>query len=171
MRKINVHFYTKVRIKISPIAFSGNFNISSIIVDSDNPIYDSRENCNAIIETATNILISGCNNSTIPDSVDEIGKYAFSNCNKISTIIIPNSVKKINEYAFTNTSPEGPSDLGLNYIVIPYSVYEICKDAFSTCENLDLAVIMNHNTNIDKEAFPKWTKIFKFQRDTMYTIN
>lgn len=41
-------------------------NLASIIVQNDNPIFDSRDNCNAIIETATNTLIAGCKNTIIP---------------------------------------------------------------------------------------------------------
>lgn len=55
-------------------------NLTSIIVDSENTKYDSRDNCNAIIETDSHTLITGCKNSTIPNSVTSIGDYAFGNC-------------------------------------------------------------------------------------------
>jgi hypothetical protein len=51
-----------------------------MIVEKGNSIYDSRENCNAIIETATNTLIAGCNNTTVPEGITSIGDYAFYNC-------------------------------------------------------------------------------------------
>ena len=50
-------------------------SLSSIIIDKKNPVYDSRDNCNAIIETKTNELILGCQKTTIPNSVISIGKY------------------------------------------------------------------------------------------------
>ena len=50
--------------------------LKSITIDVVNPRYDSRENCNAIIETGTNILISGCNGTVIPNSVVKIGEDA-----------------------------------------------------------------------------------------------
>lgn len=53
-------------------------NLTSIVVDKINPKYDSRDNCNAIIETATNRLIVGCKNTKIPSSVTEIAEDAFS---------------------------------------------------------------------------------------------
>jgi len=46
-------------------------------VDGGNGKYDSRDNCNAIIETASNTLIAGCMNSIIPNSVTTIGNEAF----------------------------------------------------------------------------------------------
>jgi len=69
-------------------------------VASGNPIYDSRDNCNAIIETATNKLVVGCMNTTIPDSVSEIGEDAFSGCSGLSSINIPDSVSVIGTRAF-----------------------------------------------------------------------
>ena len=40
---------------------------SSINVDSQNTTFDSREKCNAIIETASNTLLLGCKNTFIPN--------------------------------------------------------------------------------------------------------
>ncbi|MBQ3502613.1 MAG: leucine-rich repeat protein, partial [Clostridia bacterium] len=53
-------------------------SLTSIIVVGDNPIYDSRDNCNAIIETATNTLIRGSNFTVIPDTVTTLGEYCFA---------------------------------------------------------------------------------------------
>ncbi|MBQ1475501.1 MAG: leucine-rich repeat domain-containing protein, partial [Ruminococcus sp.] len=54
-------------------------NLTSIRIDGSNKVYDSRNNCNAIIETATNTLIGGCNNTVIPNTVKRIAEYAFEN--------------------------------------------------------------------------------------------
>ena len=59
-------------------AFSGCYSLTSIIVENGNTVYDSRDNCNAIIETATNTLIVGCQNTVIPNTVSFIGDYASS---------------------------------------------------------------------------------------------
>ena len=81
-------------------AFASCKALNSIIVEKGNTQYDSRDNCNAIIESNTNTLIVGCQNTVIPNSVTCIGEYAFSGCNGLTSITIPNSVKSIREYAF-----------------------------------------------------------------------
>ena len=82
--------------------FSQSNNIRSIEVAQNNKVYDSRDNCNAIIETATNTLISACSYSTIPSSVTTIGPNAFLNCEYLASIDIPNSVTTIEHYAFSD---------------------------------------------------------------------
>ena len=52
--------------------------MNAISVDPANPAYDSRNNCNALIETATNTLLAGCKNTIIPNTVTAIGDGAFS---------------------------------------------------------------------------------------------
>ena len=109
--------------------FSGCSGLTSIIVSVGNSIYDSRNNCNAIIETTSNILIAGCKNTIIPNSVTSIGSYAFSGCSGLTSIEIPNSVTSIGSYAFSGCS-------GLTSIEIPNSVTSIRQNAFSDCSNL-----------------------------------
>lgn len=75
-------------------AFRSCNNLKRIIVDSENPVYDSRENCNALIETATNTFITGCGNSFVPDGIESIDGYAFENT-PIDSLFIPKSVRKI----------------------------------------------------------------------------
>ena len=76
-------------------------NLSKIVVEDGNPIYDSRNNCDAIIETASNTLIVGCKNTIIPNNVTEIGDFAFYYCNGLKHIVIPESVTRIGNNAFT----------------------------------------------------------------------
>lgn len=85
---------------IGECAFSGCTNLESICVESDNTAYDSRNDCNAIIETESNILISGCKNTVIPPDVTKIESRAFYGCSDLSTIVIPSSVTSIESYAF-----------------------------------------------------------------------
>lgn len=85
---------------IGYLAFFGCNALASIDVDEGNSVFDSRENCNALIETASNILIKGCNNSFIPNDVTKIYNYAFLGCTGIETISIPNSVTEIGSRAF-----------------------------------------------------------------------
>ena len=65
--------------------------LTSIIVESGNTVYDSRENCNAIIKTATNALLHGCNTTVIPNSVTSVKKDAFSKCTFTKANFINNS--------------------------------------------------------------------------------
>jgi hypothetical protein len=81
-------------------AFYGCTGLTSISVDSDNSVYDSRNNCNAIIETATNALIYGCKSTVIPDSVTSIDRSAFSGCTGLTSVIIPDSVTSIENRSF-----------------------------------------------------------------------
>ena len=73
--------------------------LASIVVEEGNPNYDSREGCNAIIETASNKLLHGANSSFVPNSVTIIGEGAFWGCN-FSTFSIPNSVTKMYETSY-----------------------------------------------------------------------
>lgn len=83
---------------------SGAFNLcsglTSIVVADGNTIYDSRGECNAIIETASNTLVTGCKNTVIPNNVTTIGTYAFTGCSGLTSITIPNSVTSIGELSF-----------------------------------------------------------------------
>ena len=113
---------------ISELAFSGCNGLVSIVVDSENKIYDSRDNCNAIIETESNTLIYCCNNITIPPSVTKIGSYAFFE-KKITNISIPNGVTSLGFLAFAECSE-------LASLVISESVKTIGCGAFTNCVNL-----------------------------------
>lgn len=75
-------------------------NLLSITVESGNAYYDSRNSCNAIMDTETNKLIAGCKNTSIPDETTEISARAFQGCTGLTTIVIPNKVKSIDSEAF-----------------------------------------------------------------------
>ena len=164
---------------ISDGAFPGCSSLASISVVSDNPNYDSRNNCNAIIETATNTLIAGCMNTAIPNSVTTIGDEAFSGCSSLTNINIPNSVTSIGDEAFSgcsrltnisvaNNNPKYDSRNNCNAIIetatntlivgckntiIPNSVTSIANWAFGNCSGLTSIDIPNSVTSIGYETF------------------
>ena len=84
--------------------YNCSYSLISIMVDEANEIYDSREGCNAIIETSTNKLILGCQNTIIPNSVTQIGEYAFSGCIAFSSFVIPEWITSIGYSAFSGCS-------------------------------------------------------------------
>ena len=106
---------------IGECAFAYCSSLSSIIVESSNIMYDSRDNCNAIIETASNTLIAGCQSTTIPNSVTSIGNYAFYGCSSLTSVTIPNAVTSIGEQAFKNCS-------SLAYIYCYATTPPVCDD-------------------------------------------
>ena len=89
---------------IGKSAFSGCSSLTSMVVAEGNMVYDSREQCNAIIHTASNTLISGCQNTIIPDSVTSIGEWAFYDRSSLTSIVIPDSVTSIGEGVFCDCS-------------------------------------------------------------------
>ncbi len=86
--------------KIGDEAFSWCWSLENLIVDSENTVYHSKNNC--LIETKSKTLIAGSKNSEIPNdgSVENIESHAFAGCAYLTSINIPNSVKKIGWYAF-----------------------------------------------------------------------
>ena len=123
-------------------AFYGCSGLTSINVEAGNVSYDSRDNCNAIIEKATNTLIQGCNNTKIPSGVTKIGSFAFDGCSGLTSIEIPVGVTEIGSFAFDDCS-------GLTGIKIPSSVTSIGNRAFYGCSGLTSIVVEVDNTVYD----------------------
>ena len=91
----------------------------------------------------------GCRSLTslvIPDSVTNIGDYAFSGCRSLTDIVIPDSVTNIGDYAFWNCR-------SLTNIVIPDSVTSIGDNAFEYCFSLSNLIIPDGVTSIGDGAF------------------
>ena len=104
-------------------------SLNSIKVEEGNAKYDSRENCNALIETESNTLIVGCKNTFIPKGVEIIGEKAFYTCENLTDIIIPEGVITIGDWAFAVCS-------SLTSVVVPKGVEYIGSYAFAHCSNL-----------------------------------
>lgn len=134
-------------------AFMGCSNLASISVDSNNSVYDSRNNCNAIIETATNVLVVGCKNTVIPSSVTEIGGSAFMDMTGLTSIVIPSSVTEIGSQAFSGCT-------SLSSVTIPSSVTEIGATAFLNTD-LTSVTIPSSVTNIGFQAFCNCRRLYE----------
>ena len=123
-------------------AFIGCTGLTSISVAENNSFYDSRNNCNAIIDTKYNVLLIGCPNTVIPDGVTIINSFAFEACQNLTSITIPDSVKEIGEDSFYGCT-------GLTSITIPDSVKEIGEDAFYGCTGLTSITVAENNSVYD----------------------
>ena len=144
-------------------------SLQSIVVDSKNKTYDSRDNCNAIIETKSNVLIHGCNNSIIPTGVTRIGDKAFSYCKHMDTIVVPYSVTTIGKSAFLGCRSlrkidmsENVTNIGnyafascweLKSIALPPDLTDLSDGVFQCCDSLCEITIPNNVTTIGRFAF------------------
>ena len=104
-------------------AFKGCSSLATIVVEEGNRHYDSRNNCNAIIETKSNTLVVGCKNTIIHDSITHIGASAFDGCTSLASITIPNGVIDIGSSAFDGCT-------SLASVSIPSSVTRIGSHVF-----------------------------------------
>jgi hypothetical protein len=120
--------------KIGSDCFEDCYSISSIVVDENNKVFDSRNNCNAIIQTREKSLILGCKNTVIPNSIMSIGGGAFSGCKELKEISMPDTVGLIIGYAFKNCT-------GLSSVNLGKSLKEICSSAFYGCTSLTHIII------------------------------
>ena len=165
--------------KIGTSVFSGCGNVQSISVSKGNTVYDSRNSCNAIIETETNTLLTGCSSTIIPDTVIKIGESAFWGCKNLKKIAIPSGVKIIEENPFvdcvnlesimvSDNNSEYDNRNFCNAIIktstnsliagcyrtkIPYGVKTIGMDAFRGCEKLVEIKIPDSVLHIENSAF------------------
>ena len=163
-------------------AFAWCSGLTNIIVDENNTVYDSRDNCNAIIKKDTNTLIAGCKNTIIPSSVTAIGDYAFTGCTGMTSITINENIKHIGTYTFAgsgltsinvnekNTVYDSRDNCnaiiekdtnklvtGCKNTIIPSSVTAIGDHAFSNCTGLINITLPENLTYIGNSAFARCT--------------
>ena len=126
-------------------------NLASITVEDGNTVYDSRNGCNAIIETSSNKLIAGCKNSTIPDGVTSIGERAFSGTG-LTSIEIPASVTSIGIRAFLNCP-------NLATVTVYAPSCSLGEDAFANCNELANIYVFSDLVDGYKDAWSDYTSI------------
>jgi len=131
---------------INPGAFKSCHHLNSIRVEQGNKMYNSRDNCNAIIETESNILVVGCNCTTIPSAITKIGNEAFYGCEGLVNVEIPSSVTVIGDQAYFYCK-------SIKELTIPNSVKIINNRAFCGCDSLETVVISNSVEYIGEAAF------------------
>lgn len=122
------------------------YNLAKIEVESGNPVFDSRDNCNAIIETASNNLVLGCASTIIPNSVTGIGDYAFYGCSELKAIVIPDKVEQIGYGAFYSCYNATSLHLGSG-------LKSIGDYAFNGCSMLTSVVIPDNVESIGYYTF------------------
>lgn len=88
-------------IRLAPTFVAANPHLRQIVVSPDNPVYDSREQCNAVIETATNRMQTGSAAATIPRSVTSLNDECFiwHSCDEL---IIPSQITRIGLWSLTS---------------------------------------------------------------------
>ncbi len=124
-------------------------NAGFISVAEGNPVFDSREDCNAIIHTATNTLvIAGTENPRIPASVKAIGPYAFTGYKHLKNLQLPKGLTTVGRAAFAACD-------SITTLHIPASVSSIGRWAFSGCKWLTNITVDPQNTVYESiEGFP-----------------
>ena len=150
-------------------AFAGCGGLNAISVDSANAVYDSRNNCQAVIETATDSLLVGCCHTTIPNSITKLDNYAFSGNTALSSISIPSSVTVIGTHVFDGcrsltsvTVPDSVSTVGeysfngctaLASVALPAQLTVISKGLFCDCASLTALTVPASVSTIEQYAF------------------
>ena len=135
-------------------AFTNCTALVSMIVAESNTKYDSRDNCNAIIETLSNTLVIGCKSTIIPSSVTSIGDYAFYNCTSLTSIEIPSSVTSIGDRAFNGCT-------ALTSIEIPSSVTSLGAQSFDSCVALtSIKCLSNTAPEVSSGTFGNFSSVY-----------
>ena len=134
--------HTIEKIELKTFHFCQSGSLSYIKVDEKNPIYDSRNNCNAIIETSTNTLLVGSINTTIPEGITSVKDNAFNGREELRVISFPKSMESIGKSAFYNC-------LKLRSVIISENITSIGESAFSCCDNMSTIKVETGNTTYD----------------------
>ncbi len=146
----SLHISANVTI-IEDRAFAYCSGLESIVVDDGNTVYDSRNNCNALIKTSNNTLLIGCKNTVIPSGVKVLAEGAFRGCTELKNIEIPEGVTTIGASAFRGCT-------GLESVTLPSTISSIGTYAFSAFDEVynltTVTVGMTNPVTIASSVFP-----------------
>lgn len=143
-------------ISLETCMFRGCSNLDGLSVSDGNPVYDSREGCCAIIETATDTLFCGVHCSMIPDGVKHIGNHAFYDCDALVAVTIPSSVESVGSYAFCNCDR-------LESAVIPDGTLTVGEGAFMNCPSLERVTVAESVTALGAGVFSDCISLTDFR--------
>lgn len=124
-------------------AFYNCGDLRSIVVVKGNSKYDSRDNCNALIETVTNKLLLGCRNTVIPEGIKTIARYAFWNCNGLDYLNIPSSVTSFSgvQTHYTSIYPDVFDGSDLRQVDIHCSIRSSDQNLFNKLNSLETIIL------------------------------
>ena len=134
-------FFPKSVNHLDGILYAWCDNLEELKVDAENPVYDSRDNCNAVIESKTNRLVLGCKATLIPKSVTIIGERAFEICVGFPSVVLHEGLTTLEYRAFKGCT-------GMESIVLPSTLTTIGKEALNGCSKL--TSITNYATTPQK---------------------
>ena len=121
-------------------------NLEFIFVDPANAVFDSRDNCNAIMKKSNNQLVVGCKNTVIPSTALSIWDHAFRECEGLTSIYIPENIHYIYSNAFCGCT-------ALTSVNIPSQVEKIYYCSFQDCSSLTSITLPSGVTEIQTLAF------------------
>ena len=175
MQKVDSLYLPAAVDSISPYAFRMMGGLQSIFVAEDNPKYDSRDTCNALMHTASNTLLLGCaatvipaqtrtiaeqafrdvrelTELVIPDGVRTIGREAFYGCKDLATLTLPKGLRRIEEYTFTDCR-------SLENVLWSDSLEYIGRRGFGYCDSLMVMILPNTLQQLDEMAITNCPKL------------
>lgn len=157
-------------------AFDGCHSLEEIVVDEGNNIYDSRDNCNALIQTNGNLLLFGCRNTVIPSSVQSIGAKSIYGVKGLKEITIPAGCISIGSDAFKsctdllkitskvttpyNISAFDNTTLSKGTLIVPKG----CREAYATTDGWKDFLIYEEDETVH-------LKTFMDEQGIIYTLN
>lgn len=121
--------------------------LENIYVKAGNPVYDSRNNCNAIIKSENRELYLGGKNTVVPEGVEKIGASAFRDCEGLKSISFPKTLDVIGAYAFSGSH--------LQTLTLPENLAYVGQEAFYGCDSLLTISLYCSSVVIEQKAFKK----------------